>query len=117
MNYPSLWPSAFRAIGVIAATSISLVATAQVNAEAAMNLFKVSDCRKCHSADKTKGGPSLKKIAEKYKGKPDAEQKIIKHMTQGPRVKLDNGKEEDHIIIDTSDPKALRNVAQWILSR
>jgi cytochrome c len=104
-------------MAIIITTSIPLSATAQVNVDAAMTLFKASDCRKCHDVDKTKGGPSLKKIAGKYKGKPDAEQKIIQHMTQGARVKLENGKEEDHLIIDTKDPKALKNVAQWILSR
>jgi cytochrome c len=107
----------FRTLAVIVTTSISLSTAAQINADAAMSLFKSSDCRKCHDADKTKGGPSLKRIASKYKGKPDAEQKIINHMTQAPRVKLENGKEEDHLIIDTKDQKAINNVAQWILSR
>jgi cytochrome c len=104
-------------IAIVTTASFSLSATAQVNVEAAKNLFKDNECRRCHSPDKAKGGPSLKKIAEKYKGKPDAEQKIIRQMTQGPRIKLDDGKEEDHKIIDTNDPKVLKNVAQWILSQ
>jgi cytochrome c len=117
MNHPSPWHSLSTAIAIIAVASFPLSASAQVNVEAAKNVFKDNDCRKCHDPDKAKAGPSLKKIAEKYKGKPDAEQKIIKHMTHGPRIKLDDGREEDHKIIDTNDPKVLKNVAQWILSR
>jgi len=37
-------------------------------------------------------------------------------MTTGPKVKLDDGTEEEHKIIDTKDPKELSNLAQWILS-
>jgi len=117
MNYSSPWPSAVVSIAILAIASFSLLATAQVNVEAAKNVFKENECRKCHSLDQAKSGPSLKKIAEKYKGKPDGEQKIIRQMTQGPRIKLDDGKEEDHKIIDTNDPKVLKNVAQWILSQ
>ena len=115
MNYPSPW--SFATIAVIATASSSFAATVPVNVEAAKTVFKENDCRKCHDPEKAKGGPSLKKIAEKYKGKPDGEQKIIKHMTQGSRIKLDDGKEEDHKVIDTNDPAVLKNVAQWILSR
>jgi cytochrome c len=38
-------------------------------------------------------------------------------MTTGPKVKLEDGTEEDHKIIENKDPKALSNLAQWILSR
>ena len=38
-------------------------------------------------------------------------------MTEGKKVKLEDGTEEDHKIIDTKDPKELKNLAQWILSR
>ncbi|MEI8163649.1 MAG: c-type cytochrome [Betaproteobacteria bacterium] len=116
MKHSSPWPQVFRSLAIIAGAAFSLSVTAQVNVEEAKNVFKDNDCRKCHSPDKAKGGPSLKKIAEKYKGKPDAEQKLIKHMTQGPRVKLENGKEEDHKLLDSNDPKVLKNVARWILS-
>jgi len=117
MNYSSLWPSVFVKVAILVAASSSLSAAAQVDVEAAKNVFKENECRKCHGVDQAKSGPSLKKIAEKYKGKPDGEQKVIRQMTQGPRIKLDNGKEEDHKIIDTKDPKVLKNVAQWILSQ
>lgn len=59
----------------------------------------------------------MKKIAAKYKGKADGQEKVIKNITTGPKVKLDDGSEEEHKIIDTKDPAALKNVADWILSQ
>ena len=90
---------------------------AAVDEDAAQALAKKNDCFKCHAVDKTKKGPSLKKIAEKYKGKADGEEKAIKNITTGPKVKLEDGTEEEHKIIDTKDPKELKNLVQWILSR
>lgn len=55
---------------------------------AAKALAKKNDCFKCHAIDKSKKGPSLKKISEKFQGKADAEEKIITNITTGPRVKL-----------------------------
>jgi len=92
-------------------------AHAAIDAEAAQALAKQNDCFKCHAIDKTKKGPSLKKIAAKYKGKPDGQEKAIKNFTTGPRVKLEDGTEEDHKIIDTKDPKEWKNLADWILSQ
>jgi len=92
-------------------------AQAAVDEEAAQSLAKRNDCFKCHAIDKTKKGPSYKKIAAKYKGKADGEERAIKNFTSGNKVKLEDGTEEDHKIIDTKDPKELKNLAQWILSR
>jgi cytochrome c len=86
------------------------------DADAANKLAKRNDCFKCHAVDKTKKGPSYKSIAAKYKGKPDAEAKIIKQITTAPKVKLEDGTEEDHKVIDTKDQKELKNLAGWILS-
>lgn len=90
---------------------------ADVDADAAQALAKKNDCLKCHAIDKTKKGPSLKKIAAKYAGKADGEEKVIKNMTTGPKVKLEDGTEEEHKIIESKDPKALKNLAQWILAQ
>lgn len=90
---------------------------ANVDADAAIALAKANGCFKCHSIEKTKTGPSYKEVAAKYKGKPDGEEKLIKHFTTGPKVKLKDGTEVDHMIIGTKDPKVLRNLANWILSR
>jgi cytochrome c len=90
---------------------------ADVDADAAMALAKKNDCMKCHAIDKTKKGPSYKKVAAKYKGKADAEEKLLKNITTGPKVKLEDGTEEEHKIIDSKDPKAIKNLIDWILSQ
>lgn len=97
--------------------SLSGAARAEVDADAAKALFKQNDCTKCHAPAKDKKGPSLKKIAKESAGKADAVKKLIDHMTSGKKVKLEDGSEEEHKIIDTKDPKALKNVAEWILSQ
>lgn len=96
----------------LAATS----AQAAVDVEAAKALAKSNECLKCHAADKEKKGPSMQKIAAKYKGKADGQEMAIKNMTEGQLVKLSDGTEEKHKIIDTKDPKALKNIADWYLS-
>ncbi|MCK9381683.1 MAG: c-type cytochrome [Sulfuritalea sp.] len=98
------------------AVAVSLTANAAIDVDAAQSLAKRNDCFKCHAIDKAKKGPSYKKIAAKYKGKADGEDKVIKNITTGPKVKLEDGSEEDHKIIDTKDPKELKNLAQWLLS-
>lgn len=91
-------------------------AYAAVDEAAAKALAKSSDCFKCHAVDKDKKGPSLKKIAAKYKGKADAEDKVLKSMTTGPMVKID-GKEEKHASVESKDAKELKNLADWILAQ
>jgi cytochrome c len=92
-------------------------AHAAVDEDAAKALFKKNECTKCHAPDKAKKGPSLKKIAAKYSGKPEGQEKAIKNMTSGNKVKLDDGTEEEHKVIDTKDQKELKNLADWILSQ
>lgn len=91
-------------------------ASAEIDADAAKSLAKRNDCLKCHAVDKTKKGPSYKSIALKYKGKADAEAKLIKQITTAPKVKLEDGTEEEHKIIDTKDQKEMKNLVNWILS-
>lgn len=98
----------------VAGLCLSASAYAQVDAE---TVFKENDCHKCHNATKAKKGPSLAKIAAKYKDKKLDEKEAIKHMTAGKKVKLDDGTEEDHKIIDTKDVKVQTAVAKWILDR
>lgn len=93
-----------------------VVGAAGIDAAAAQALAKDNECFKCHTIDKTKKGPPYKKIAEKYRGKADAEAKLIKHLTTGPKVKLEDGSEEDHKIIETKDEAEIKNLVHWILS-
>jgi cytochrome c len=97
---------------------VSTPAMSAVDEDAARALAKSNDCFKCHAIDKTKKGPSYKKIAAKYSGKEaEGETKMIKHLTTGPKVKLEDGTEEDHKIIDTKDQAEIKNLIHWILSQ
>ncbi|MDP1957992.1 MAG: cytochrome C, partial [Rhodocyclaceae bacterium] len=102
-------------VALTAASSLLLAfpAVAQVDEDAAKLLFKQNECGKCHNPEKAKKGPSLKKIAKDNKGD---EKKLIQHLTVSKKVKLDDGTEEDHKVIDSKDQKALGNLAKWILS-
>jgi cytochrome c len=102
--------------GLSAAMSMTSVSAA-VDEEGAKALAKSSDCLKCHAVDKDKKGPSYKKVAAKYKGKADGEAKVTKFVTSGQKVKLDDGKEEDHKIVDSKDPKQIKNLVDWILAQ
>ncbi|MBW7902258.1 MAG: c-type cytochrome [Rhodocyclaceae bacterium] len=88
-----------------------------LDADAAQALAKKNDCFKCHALDKTKKGPSFKKISAKFKGKSDAVDKVVTNITTGPKVKLEDGTEEDHKIIETKDKAEMMNLVEWILSR
>jgi cytochrome c len=105
---------------LIATTALALAmsgAYAQnVDVSAAESLMKKSGCFKCHAISAKKDGPSYKSVAEKYKGKPDAQATLFKHITTGPMVKID-GKEEKHEIIKTKDEAEIKNVIAFILSR
>jgi cytochrome c len=87
-----------------------------VDTGAAEALLKKSGCMKCHSVSADKDGPSFKKTAAKYKGKPDAEAALVKHLTTGPTIKVD-GKEERHEIIKSKDDREIKNAIAYILSR
>lgn len=102
--------------GLLSVSMLGSVSAA-VDEAAAKALGKRNDCFKCHAVDKTKKGPSYQKIAAKYKGKADAEEKMMKNITTGPKVKLEDGSEEDHKIIDSKDPQELKNLIDWIRSR
>ena len=98
-------------------TVCSAQAFAAVDEEAAMDLLDSNDCLKCHDVVKTKRGPPYKKIAAKYKGKPEAKQKLLDNVTKQPMVTLEDGTKEKHKKIDTKDPKVLDNLFEFILSR
>jgi cytochrome c len=87
-----------------------------VDADAAQALARRSNCFKCHSVDKKKEAPPWKELAAKLKGKPDAQATLIKHITTGPKVKLEDGSEEEHPIIKTKNPDEIKNIVDWILS-
>src|SRR5690242_10406567 len=110
-----------KAIPLLAAAAavlaFSVPASAAVDADAANKIVKEDGCTKCHSVDKDKKGPSFKKTAAKYKGKADAEAKLVTFLTTGPKVKMDDGTEEEHKQVKAKDPAQVKNLVQWILSQ
>lgn len=103
------------AFGVFAAPATSF---AEVDEAAVKALLKRNDCFKCHAVDKTKKGPSYKKVAAKLKTKSraEAEKIVIDNITKAPKVKLEDGSEEEHKVIDTKDPKDFKLLIDWLLS-
>ena len=83
---------------------------------AAEALIKKSGCMKCHSVSAKKEGPSFKETAAKYKGKPDAQAALFKHLTTNPKIKVD-GNEEMHDSLKTKNEAEIKNVIAFILSR
>ncbi len=110
---------AFATLG-IASLSFANLAQAAVDPDAAKALAKQNNCFKCHAIDKDKDGPSYHSVAEKYKGKPGAEAKLINHVTSGEKAKFPDGHEEEHKIVKTSPPKDMdqvKNLVDWILAQ
>ncbi len=116
---PSFLIHAARFAATLALSAAALAAQAQaqaVDVAAAEALAKKSNCTKCHSVDKKKDGPPYKETAAKYKGKSDAEAKLVKHVTTGPKIKID-GVEEEHQIVKTKDDAEILNLVRYVLSR
>ena len=88
-----------------------------VDADAAQALAKKDGCTKCHSVSAKKDGPSFKETAAKYKGQADAEQKLITHVTTGPKIMVE-GKEEVHPKHQgRASNDQVKNLVQWILAQ
>jgi cytochrome c len=88
--------------------------------EAAKALAKQNNCLKCHAIEKDKDGPAYKAVAAKYKGKANAEARLIEHITSGEKAKFPDGHEEEHKVVKTSPPKdaaQIKNLVQWILAQ
>lgn len=102
--------------GILAGAGSFAAAQPAADVAAAEALTKKSGCMKCHSVTAKKDGPAFKETAGKYRGKPDAEQKLYTHLTTNPKVKVD-GKEELHDSLKTKNDAEIKNVLQYILSR
>lgn len=105
---------------ITAGAVLASMPAAAVDADAAQALARQNNCLKCHAIDKEKDGPSFKKVAAKYKGKADAEAKLVTHITSGEKAKFPDGHEEEHKIVKTSPPKdaaQIKNLIQWILAQ
>jgi cytochrome c len=105
---------------VIALCSVAFAvpyAAAATNSAAAEDLAQASGCFKCHTVAKKKDGPAYRDVAAKYKNVPDAEDKLIYHITSGEIVKFDDGHEEHHKKVKARSPDDARNLVRWILAQ
>ena len=74
-------------------------------AAASEELSKKAGCVKCHDAEKKKKGPSVKTIAEKYKGKAGVADKLVAELKAGAN---------DHPESKASDAD-LKAIVNWML--
>jgi len=101
--------------GLFAAPGAALAA----DEEAAKELARANNCFKCHAINKDKDGPAWSKVAEKMRGKPNAQDRLVEHITSGEMAKFPDGHEEKHKVIETDPPKdmaKIKNLVDWILS-
>lgn len=103
-------------LAALTATAFSTGALAGADVDGAKQTAKQNNCMKCHGLDKDKDGPSFKKTAGKYKGKADAESKLLTHLTTAPKVKLADGSEEEHKKIKATEAET-KNLIQYILEQ
>jgi len=98
------------------AAATNLAIGADVDASAAEALARKSGCLKCHSTTRDKDGPAYQKVAAKYKGQADAQQKLVAFISKESKIKVD-GKEDTHKAVDSKDAGEINNLVGWILSR
>ena len=89
---------------LIAAVATIALASAQA-ASAQEALAKSDGCLNCHAVDTKKMGPSFKSVAEKYKGKADAEATLVAKIKEG----------KGHPATKASDDDA-KSLIKWILA-
>jgi cytochrome c len=104
--------------GILLATLVACgsLHAAAADPSAADTLATDSKCFKCHSVDRKKDGPAFRDVAAKFRGDPQAEAKLIQHVTNGEKVKFPDGHEENHKRVKTTDMAQIKNLVQWIES-
>jgi len=109
----------FAVLLVAGAGALAAAPAFCADAEAAKALARQNNCFKCHGTEKEKDGPAYKAVADKYRGKDNAQARLIEHLTTGEKAKFSDGHEEEHKIVQTSPPKdmeQIKNLVDWILS-
>lgn len=105
----------------VALVSVSFMESSwALDEEAAKALARQNKCLNCHGINKKMDGPAYKEVAEKYRGKKDAQARLVTHITSGEKAKFEDGHEEEHKIVKTSPPKdmdQIKNLVDWILAQ
>ena len=92
-----------KLLAAIAAVAIAMVASGAAIAQ--QELAQKSGCLNCHSVDTKKVGPAFKDVAAKYKGKADAEAKLVEAITSG----------KGHPAVKAS-PDDVKSLVKWVLA-
>jgi len=92
-----------KSIVVVALVSLGALVAGPVQAQEAV--AKSAGCLNCHAADTKKVGPSFKDIAAKYKGKADAQDKLVAEVKDG----------KGHPAVKASEAD-IKGVVSWILA-
>jgi len=101
----------FPALAVLAAAALASNALAQ-------SAQPEDATRHSQAAHKDKVGPTWNKVAEKYRGRANAEEHLMNHLTGKGMALFPDGREEHHKTIraDQASPEEIRNLVRWILS-
>ena len=94
-------------------TAVLPAAHAQVSADAAKALAEKNLCLSCHKVEEKLLGPSLRDVANKYKGVPQAEAKLITSIKKGGKGVW--GTVPMPPVKDVADEE-LKMIVAWILS-
>jgi len=92
-----------RTVAVVTSVLLGFAATGV--ALASEDLAKKNGCTGCHSVDAKKVGPSFKSISAKYKGKADAEAKLVGELGDSKKHPPNKASPEDRAAL-----------VKWVLS-
>ncbi len=92
-----------KSIVIAAVVAVGMAAAGTASAQEA--LAKSSGCMTCHDVATKKMGPAFKDVAAKYKGKADAETKLV--------TKLSTAKDHPEVKAKGDD---LKGIVKWVLS-
>lgn len=81
----------------------------------AEDLVAAEKCNRCHTAQTTKKGPSWASLAEKYKGKADAPDKLVQMLKTGVPLSGKTGEDDQHKKLAASDAD-IKAVVALVLS-
>lgn len=98
--------------------SLGVTSSWSLDTSAAEALARRNNCFKCHSSSGSGEAPAFKALAAKYKGKAEAQDKLVKHLKDAPKVKAkDSEDEEEHLVIKAKDDAEIANLVAWILAQ
>ncbi len=72
----------FEQVALHAAVATTLLVSSGI-AQASPDLAKKHNCTACHAIDKKMIGPAYQDVAKKFKGQPDAAEKLTKSVKAG----------------------------------